>query len=86
METLEKDTIETPVINSWRRAPKPTRDQIAYATDLCRSELPYAERVRTIRTFDVMDPADMSELIDRLAQVRQERMKRLRSRRRPRRR
>jgi hypothetical protein len=78
METLEEDTIETPVIDSWRRTYKPTRDQIAYATDLCRSELPYAERVRTIRTFDVMDSGDMSELIDRLAEVRRDRMARLR--------
>lgn len=84
METLEKDTIETPVINSWRRSIKPTRDQIAYATDLCRSELPYAERVRTIRTFDVMDSAAISELIGRLALVRQKRLARLRSQRRPR--
>ena len=82
METLEKDTIETPVIDSWRRTYKPTRDQIAYATDLCRSELPYAERVRTIRTFDVMDSGDMSELIDRLAEVRRDRLARLRRARR----
>ena len=82
METLEKDTIETPVIDSWRRTYKPTRDQIAYATDLCRSELPYAERVRTIRTFDVMDSGGMSELIDRLAGVRQARLARLRRARR----
>lgn len=83
METLEKDTIETPVINSWRRSTKPTRDQIAYAADLCRSELPYAERIRTIRTFDVLDAAAISELIDELARVRAARMKRLRARRRP---
>jgi hypothetical protein len=82
METLEKDTIETPVINSWRRSTKPTRDQIAYAADLCRSELPYAERVRTIRTFEIMDGAAMSELIDRLAQVRRDRYARLRRKRR----
>jgi hypothetical protein len=78
METLEKDTIETPVINSWRRTWKPSRDQIAYATDLCRSELPYAERVRTIRTIDVMNSGDISELIDRLAKVRKDRLARLR--------
>ncbi len=83
METLEEDTIETPVINSWRRTLKPTRDQIAYATDLCRSELPYAERVRTIRTFDVMNSGDMSELIDRLTEVRRVRLARLRRTRRP---
>jgi hypothetical protein len=84
MEALEKDTIETPVINSWRRNIKPTRDQIAYATDLCRSELPYAERVRTIRTFDILDSAAISELITELAEVRRKRMARLRrARRRP---
>jgi len=78
MDTLEKDTIEQPVIDSWRRTHKPTRDQIAFATDLCRSELPYAERVRTIRTFDVMDSGDISELIGRLCKVREARLERLR--------
>jgi hypothetical protein len=82
METLEKDTIENPVINSWRRIVKPTREQVAYATDLCRSELPYAERVRTIRTFEIMDSAEMSALIERLAEVRAKRMARLRRARR----
>lgn len=85
METLEKDTIERPIIDSWRRAP--TREQIRYATDLCRSELPYAERVATIATFDVLDSGEMSKLIAELSEVRARRMKRLRRvARRPRRR
>lgn len=85
METLEKDAFETPQINSWRQAP--SRDQIHYATDLCRSELSYAERVRTIRTFPELDAKAMGELIDELAEVRRKRMNRLRrtSRRRARR-
>lgn len=76
METLEKDTIERPVIDSWRRGP--SRDQVRYATDLCRSELPYAERVRTIATFPALDSQAISELIDELAGVKAKRMKRLR--------
>lgn len=80
METLEKDMIEPPVIDSWRRTP--TREQIAYATDLCRSELPYADRVKTIATFTVMDSRAISDLIDTLADVRRKRMARLRRARR----
>lgn len=76
METLEKDTIEAPVINSWRRAP--SQAQTRYATDLCRSELPYAERVATIATFPLRDGQDMSDLITELERVRAKRMKRLR--------
>lgn len=76
METLEKDTIERPVIDSWRRSP--SAEQVRYATDLCRSELPYAERVRTINTFPALDSQAISELIDELAEVRKRRMKRLR--------
>lgn len=76
METLEKDTIETPVINSWRR--RPSAEQTRYATDLCRSELPYAERVATIATFESLDSTAISALISELETVRQKRMKRLR--------
>lgn len=79
METLEKDTLDRPVINSWRQTP--TRDQIAFATDLCRSELPYAERQATIATFPTLDSRAISELIDELRGVRDKRMKRLRRRR-----
>lgn len=82
-QELEKDTYEPPVINSWRSMP--SRKQIRYATDLCRSELPYAERVATIASFSALDGRDMSELIDRLRDVRDQRLARLRrSRRRPR--
>lgn len=83
METLEKDTIERPVIDSWRRTP--SAEQVRYATDLCRSELPYAERVRTIATFPALDSQAISELITELNRVRDRRMARLR-RARPRRR
>lgn len=84
VETLEKDAFETPQINPWRLGP--SRDQILYATDLCRSELPYAERVRTIATFPELDSREISDLIDELAGVRSRRMKRLRRQRRTRRR
>ena len=77
---MERDVVETPVVNPWRRAP--SRDQIAYATDLCRSELPYAERVKTIATFAILDRQELSALIDELAEVRVQRMRRLRRRRR----
>jgi len=80
METLEKDMLELPVIDPWRRTP--TREQIAYATDLCRSELPYADRVRTIASFAAMDSRAISDLIDTLADVRRTRMARLRRARR----
>ena len=80
METLAKDTFTPPVVNSWRR--KPTAGQLRYATDLCRSELAYADRVATIDTFGVLSDAEISELIDRLAQVRKARLARLRRARR----
>lgn len=79
-QTLEKDVIDRPQIDSWRR--EPTREQIRYATDLCRSELPYAERVRTIGTFPALDVQAISELITRLADLRAARLRRLRRSRR----
>lgn len=83
METLEKDEFAPPVINSWRRAP--SAEQTRYATDLCRSELPYAERVKTIATFPALDRQAISELIDELKAVRARRLSRLRGQRRRRR-
>lgn len=65
-------------VNSWRRTP--TSEQVRYATDLCRTELPYAERVATVESFPALDSAAMSELISRLAAVRRQRMARLRRR------
>jgi hypothetical protein len=83
METLEQDTTDRPVINSWRRGPSP--EQIRYAKDLCRSELPYAERQATIASLGALDGQAASELISMLAEVRARRLARLRrSRRRPR--
>jgi hypothetical protein len=80
METLEKDTMEAPVIDSWRRAP--SQAQTRYATALCRSELPYAERQATIATFPALDSREMSGLIDKLEEVRSRRYRRLRGLRR----
>lgn len=85
-QVQEKDFVP-PTINSWRRPPiPPTREQVRFAADLCRTELPYAERTATIRTFPVLDITAMSELIARLVEVRAKRMARLRrARRKPRR-
>lgn len=76
METLEKEAFVPPVINSWRQMP--TDGQIRRATSLCRSELPYAERVATIATFPELDSREISVLIADLDAVREARMKRLR--------
>lgn len=73
---LDRDTIERPTINPWRQ--KPTAAQERFAADLCKSELSYAERVRTINSFPAMDAAAMSALIDELSAVRAQRMARLR--------
>jgi len=75
-QQLDRDTIERPTINPWRQ--KPSAAQERYAADLCKSELPYAERVKTIASFPAMDAAAMSELIDHLSDVREKRMARLR--------
>lgn len=75
-DVLEKDAF----INPWRTAPSDA--QVRYATGLCRTELPYAERVRTIATFGSMDSQAISDLIDRLADVRARRLSRLRRSRR----
>jgi len=86
VQTMEKDAFEPPVINPWRRPPAPpSREQVRFAIDLCRSELPYAERVATIATFDVLDSTTMSELIGRLKDIRAQRLARLRRSRRRRR-
>jgi hypothetical protein len=76
MDVLTRDAF----INPWRV--EPTRPQVLYAIGLCRSELPYAERVETIASFPALDAQEMSELIDRLAEVRAARLKRLRRSRR----
>lgn len=73
---LEKDTFEPPTVNGWRQ--KPTPRQVQYATDLCRTELSYAERVATIESFGALDRPAMSGLIATLEDVRERRMARLR--------
>jgi hypothetical protein len=75
-EQLERDVVDRPIVNSWRVAP--TEKQKTFAASLCRSELPYAERVRTIASLDVLDFAAVSALIDELTGVRERRMRRLR--------
>lgn len=83
-QELARDVVDTPQINSWRAAPSAA--QIRYATDLCRTELPYAERVHTIASFPALDSRAMSDVIDELKALREKRLKRLRGRARPRRR
>lgn len=81
---LERDAVTRPSVNPWRREPTP--EQTRYATDLCKTELPYAERVATIASFPALDRPAMSELIDTLKDVRERRMARLKRARRGRRR
>jgi len=85
-QVQEKDTYEPLTVNSWRRPPTPpTREQVRFAMDLCRTELPYAQRVDTIASFSVLDIGTMSELIDQLKGLRARRLARLRRKRAPRR-
>jgi hypothetical protein len=79
-QQLETDTFERPTVNPWRRQPSP--EQVRYATDLCRTELPYAERVATVASFAALDGVAMSDLIGQLIEVRERRMARLRRTRR----
>jgi hypothetical protein len=58
-QQLERDVFEPPVINPWRLPP--SREQIRFATDLCRSELPLPQR--TIDGFATMSRYEMSNLI-----------------------
>lgn len=81
-QVQEKDAYEMPV-NPWRR--KPTREQVRFAMDLCRTELPYTERVATINSFGELTSRDMSGLLDYLTELRSKRLARLRPRRRSRR-
>jgi hypothetical protein len=83
-QQLEKDAFVPPTVNPWRL--KPTPEQVRYATDLCRTELAYAERVATIESFAALDRPAMSTLIATLADVRERRMARLKRARRGRRR
>lgn len=78
-QVQEKEAIEPLRVNPWRREPyPPSREQILFATDLCRSELPFAERNATIRSFAVLDSTAVSDLIDRLKGMRAARLERLR--------
>jgi len=75
-QQMERDVVDRPFVNGWRVAP--TDRQKRYAASLCRSELPYAERVRTIASLEALDYAAVSALIDELTAVREARMRRLR--------
>lgn len=75
-QQMERDVIDQPFVNSWRVAP--TERQKRYAASLCRTELPYGERVATIASLEALDFGAISDVIDRLERVRAARMKRLR--------
>jgi len=75
-QELERDVIDRPHVNGWRIVP--TERQKSYAASLCRTELPYAERVATIEALESLDCGAVSALIEELERVRSERMKRLR--------
>jgi hypothetical protein len=71
MLDLEKDVFEPPVVSSWRLPP--SREQVRYATDLCRSELEFPQR--TIDRFATMSRYEMSNLIKSLKIMRAQRLR-----------
>lgn len=75
-QQAERDVIDRPHVNSWRVVP--TDRQLRYAESLCRTELPYAERVVTVRSLETLDCSAVSALISRLELVHKQRMARLR--------
>lgn len=79
-QELEREVLAEPVINSWRK--QPSREAVRFAIDLCRSELPYAERAAVVTNLGAMSVGDVSELIDRLKGLRAARLARLRGKRR----
>lgn len=70
-QEMEKDVFEPPVINPWRR--RPSAEAVAYATDLCRSELTAPQR--TIDRFGEMSQREMSGLIVSLKAMRAQRLR-----------
>ena len=76
MDAQEKDVFELPTINPWRQ--EPTREQVRFALDLCRSELPAPEYAATRDSLRELSRAEMSILITRLKDKRATRMHRSR--------
>jgi hypothetical protein len=70
-EQMERDVAEPPVINPWRLPP--SREQVRFATDLCRSELTLPQR--TIDSFATMSRYEMSNLIRALIVMRTRRVR-----------
>lgn len=68
-QELERD-YEPPVVNSWRQPP--SREQVRFAMDLCRSELPLPQR--TIDGLTAMSRYEMSNLIRSLKVMRAQRL------------
>ena len=70
-QELEKEAFEPPMINPWRQAP--SREQVRYATDLCRSELRTPQP--TIDTLPGLSRHEMTGLIDGLKEMRAKRLR-----------
>lgn len=55
MNAQEREVFEPPVINPWRQPP--SREQVRFAIDLCRTELPdpqaTIDRLRTMSRYEV---------------------------------
>ena len=69
-QEMDREVFEPPVINPWRLPP--SREQKAFAADLCRSELPFPQR--TIERFPTMSRYEMSNLIRSLKVMRAKRL------------
>lgn len=80
VQELDREVLAEPVINSWRK--RPSREAVRFAMDLCRSELPYAERAAAVASLSALSAGDVSDLIDRLKELRGARLARLRGKRR----
>lgn len=80
VQELDREVLVEPVVNSWRK--RPSREAVRFAIDLCRSELPYAQRSASVASLGAMGASDVSEMIDRLKELRATRLARLRGKRR----
>lgn len=70
-QQLEREAFQPPTVNPWRLPP--SREQIRFATDLCRSELQFPQR--TIDGFATMSRYEMSNLIRCLTVARAKRLR-----------
>lgn len=64
---------ERPTINPWRQ--QPTREQVRFARDLCRSELATPERDEALGMVPEMSRSEISTLISSLKSMRAQRLR-----------